>query len=124
MILLNDLPKELQHKVKSKYNAHKTSLDGIRFDSKKEADYYAELKMLEKAGAIKSLNLQPRFTIQEPFVYRGKKYRKIEYVADFEFMENGKRVVVDVKGVRTPVYKLKLKLFLKRYGDKVEFREV
>lgn len=128
---LEDLPPKMQDQVKkklekqdSKYHAKKTEVDGITFDSKKEADYYASLKLLEKAGEVSDIELQPRFELQEPFVCDGKKERKIEYVADFSFMQNGKRVVVDVKGMRTQVYKLKRKLFLYKYGDQVEFREV
>lgn len=109
---------------KSKYHAEKTEVDGIMFDSRKEADFYARLKLLEKAGEISDLKLQPRFELQEPFICDGKKERKIEYVADFSFIQGGKRVVIDVKGVRTQVYKLKRKLFLYKYGDQVEFREV
>ena len=110
----------------SKYHAEKTEIDGIIFDSKKEAARYAELKQMEEAGLINDLVLQPRFLLQEPFMCDGKKERKIEYVADFEYQENGRYVVEDVKSpaTRTQVYKLKRKLFLFRYGDQVDFREV
>ena len=108
----------------SKYNARKTILDGIKFDSKKEARRYKELKLLEKAGEIKNLQLQPRFTLQESFIHQGKTERKITYIADFMYEEkNGQIVVEDTKGYRTDVYKLKRKLFLKRYTDKFKFIE-
>ena len=108
----------------NKYNNRITYIDGIRFSSQKEATRYASLKLLERAGVIKNLKLQPRFTLQEPFICDGKKERKIEYVADFAYTENGREIVEDVKGEKTQVYKLKRKLFLFRYGDKVTFREV
>lgn len=109
---------------KSKYHAEKTEVDGIRFDSKKEADRFARLKLLEKAGVIKDLKLQPRFELQEPFICDGKKERKIEYVADFQYECGGKIIVEDVKGAKTQVYKLKRKLFLYKYGNTVDFKEV
>ena len=108
---------------KSKYSSAKTDVDGIRFDSKKEAEFYAELKLREKAGEISDLRLQPRYLLQEAFKHDGKQYREIEYVADFEYIENGETVVIDVKGFKTAVYMLKKKLFLYKYGDKVKFIE-
>lgn len=108
---------------KSKYSSAKTDIDGIRFDSKKEAEFYAELKLREKAGEITHLRLQPRYLLQEAFKHDGKQCREIEYVADFEYVENGVTVVVDVKGFKTAVYMIKRKLFLYKYGDKVKFIE-
>ena len=106
-----------------KYNAKKVKVDGISFDSKKEANRYFELKMLERAGKIKELKLQPKFLLQDGFERDGKKYRAIFYIADFEYIKDGKRIVEDVKGVRTDVYKLKKKMFLKKYPQ-VEFKEI
>jgi len=108
---------------KHKYNAKKVIVDGIKFDSGKEAERYLELKLLEKKGIISNLILQPKFLLQESFEYKGKKERAIFYIADFEYIQNGKRIVEDVKGVKTDVYKLKRKLFLKKY-PRVEFREI
>ena len=108
----------------SKYHSRKVIIDGHKFDSKAEAKRYSELKILAQAGAIKNLELQPRFELQEPFMCDGKKYRKIEYIADFAYSENGKMIVEDVKGMKTDVYKLKKKLFLKQYGDELTFKEV
>ena len=100
-----------------KYHNKRTTVDGITFDSKKEARRYAELKMLEKGGAISQLVLQPRFELQESFKKNGKTYRKIEYVADFMYRDNEKNVTIveDVKGIKTDVYKLKRKMFEKVY---------
>lgn len=101
----------------SKYRAKKTEVDGIKFDSKKEAKRYITLKELEKKGNIEKLILQPRFLLQEGFRKNGKAYRKIEYVADFMYEQDGKLIIEDVKGIKTDVYKLKQKLFEKKYQD-------
>lgn len=108
----------------SKYHAKKVKLDGYTFDSKMEAEHYCELKLLEKAKVIKDLKIHPAFTLQEPFTYEGKWERAITYEADFSYVEGGKQVVEDVKGMRTDVYKIKRKLFLKRYGGEVVFKEI
>ena len=110
----------------SKYNAKKANVGGIKFDSKREAERYCELKLLEKAKEIRNLELQPRFLLQDKFVDKqGNKHRKIEYVADFFYIDkDDKKIVEDVKGVLTDVYKLKKKLFLKIYDDQYEFREI
>ena len=131
-IKLEDLPLHLQEQAKaklnqyekkSKYYAEKTEIDGIKFDSAKESKRYANLKLLERAGVIENLKLQPRFLLQEGFTYNGHKERKIEYVADFQYERNGQTIVEDVKGMKTEVYKLKRKLFLYKYRD-IVFREV
>ena len=88
----------------SKYNAVKSVVDGIKFDSKKEARRYSQLKLMEKSGAISNLSMQPRFDL----IVNGEKCGF--YKADFKYIENGKEVIEDVKGVLTPVYRLKKKL--------------
>jgi hypothetical protein len=94
-----------------KYGAQKTVVDGITFASKAEAARYGELRMLERGKAIRDLTLQPRF----PLVVNGRKVGT--YVADFAYHgADDVRVVEDVKGVRTPVYLLKRKLFEALYG--------
>lgn len=109
-----------------KYNASKMTVDGHRFDSQREARRYETLKQREAAGKIAQLELQPRFELQPAFRYRGEAVRKIEYVADFRYLdyERGGLVVEDVKGMKTDVYRLKRKLFLAKYGDGVIFEEV
>ena len=110
----------------SKYRAKKETVDGHIFDSKKEAGRYKALKIEEKAGMIKALELQPKFVLQEKFRYHGKMSREIDYIADFKYwnVHDEAYVVEDVKGLKTDVYKLKKKLFLRQYGDKYIFREV
>lgn len=106
----------------NKYNATKTTLDGISFHSKAEANRYAELKMLEKAGEIKDLTLQPLFELQSKFIDKsGVKQRAITYKADFQYYDkryNG-IVVEDVKGFKTKEYELKKKMFLMKYPQYV-----
>ena len=89
---------------KSKYGAKKTVVDGITFDSGAEAKRYDELKKLERAGEISGLSLQPAF----PIAINGNKVA--EYRADFAYFRGSDRVIEDVKGVKTPVYRLKKKL--------------
>lgn len=110
----------------SKYNAKKTNVDGIKFDSIREAERYCELKLLEKVKEIRDLELQPRFLLQDKFKDKsGTTHRKIEYVADFMYIDKcGKTIVEDVKGVLTDVYKLKKKMFLKKYDNQYDFREI
>ena len=78
----------------NKYKNKKITIDGHEFPSKKEGNRYLELKLLQRAGEIRNLELQPRFLLQESFKKNGKTYRKIEYVADFAYSqsrENGSR---------------------------------
>jgi len=107
-----------------KYKAVKTVIDGYKFSSKLEARRYIDLKLLEKAGEIKHLELQPRFELQPKFIKNGIKYRKIEYVADFLYQNKDNGITIeDSKGFKTPMYQLKKKLFEYKY-PKLTIREV
>jgi hypothetical protein len=99
-----------------KYGARRTVVDGVTFPSRREARRYGELKVLERAGRITGLELQPRFRL----VVNGRHVG--DYLADFRYVEGGRSVVEDAKGVRTPVYRLKKKLVLALYG--IQIREV
>jgi hypothetical protein len=88
----------------TKYRAQPVVIDGIRFASKAEARRYGQLKLLEKAGEISGLQLQPKF----PIVVNGVKV--CAYIADFAYFTATGRVVEDVKGVQTPMFRLKRKL--------------
>ena len=101
----------------NKYRNKKVIVDGKEFDSKREGNRYKELRLLERVGKISNLELQPRFLLQDSFKKNGKTYRKIEYVADYKYIENGKTIVEDVKGMQTDVFKLKHKIFEKVYPD-------
>lgn len=94
----------------SKYHAKKTVVDGIEFDSAKEAKRYTRLRALEDAGKIHGLRLQVPFELVPSFECDGVKYRGMRYVADFVYVRDGKAVVEDCKGFKTPEYKLKKKL--------------
>lgn len=105
---------------KHKYGAQRTQVGNLIFDSKREAMHYAKLLEMQKEGLIRDLKLQPEFVLQEKFTDKtGKHHRAIVYIADFQFVEvsTGLTIVVDTKGMATPVFKLKLKLLLYRYPD-------
>jgi hypothetical protein len=118
----------------NKYNAKKTVIDGIEFDSKKEARRFAVLKSLESAGMISDLQRQVEFVLipeqREPDtigsrggIHKGKVIeRKCSYIADFVYRENGNLVVEDAKGMRLPDYVIKRKLLLYIHGLRI--REV
>lgn len=110
----------------SKYNAKKVIVDGITFDSKKESKRYLELKQMQENGEIHDLQLQVPFELIPSFeiVIDGKKRKRrpITYVADFVYYKNDEKVIEDVKGLRTPVYNIKKKLFEYRYHETI--REV
>jgi hypothetical protein len=100
-----------------KFHAVATVIDGVRFASKAEARRYGELTLLQKAGVIKDLVLQPAY----PLHARGLKQEYVligAYVADFEYVEcaTDKLTTEDVKGVRTPLYSWKKKHFQAEYG--------
>ena len=103
--------------TRNKYHASKTELDGIRFDSRKEAARYSELKLLERAGAIRDLQLQVPFEL----IPKQEGERACTYVADFVYTDTrtGRQVVEDAKGMRTDVYKIKRKLMLWRHGIRI-----
>lgn len=109
----------------TKYNNKKVTVNGQVFDSKKEANRYKELLLLEKAGAIKDLRTQVKFTLipSQRDEATGKVIeRECSYKADFVYSEGDKTVVEDVKGFRTKEYVIKRKLMLWRYG--IRIREV
>jgi len=91
----------------SKYRNQKTAVDGITFDSKKEANRYCELKVMEKGGLISKLALQQSFELAPSVTIAGRKRPSLKYMADFCYYLNGLFVVEDVKGMKTDVYKLK-----------------
>lgn len=107
---------------RSKYHAKKTVVDGITFDSKREADRYLVLKGMEEDGAIEDLRRQVRYELIPAFDVGGKHYKPVFYVADFTYIdgETGEEIVEDVKGMRTDVYRLKSKLFARRYGKVIK----
>lgn len=102
---------------RGKYNARPTVIDGHRFASAAEARRYSELKLLEAAGEISDLALHPIYLLLVNDV------RVCDYVADFQYIDReGFKIVEDVKGVRTAVYKIKKKLMFAVKG--IEITEV
>ena len=106
----------------AKYHNKKVKYDGYTFDSIREKNYYIKLKLLEKSGKIKELELQKEFELQPSFKLNNKTSRKITHRADFTYKttEDDKLHVVDVKGFRTDVYRLKKKLFEYKYRIEIE----
>ncbi len=104
----------------NKYHSKRIVVDGKKFDSKKEAERYKVLKMLENANIISNLSRQVPFEL----IPKQKDERAVKYIADFMYVETatGKIIVEDVKGYRTDVYKIKRKLFKWRYPE-YEFLE-
>ena len=106
----------------SKYFSKKVILDGLKFDSKKESEYYLYLKSELEKGNIYDLELQKEYVLQDSFKIENKTRRKITYKADFSYVtaKDDKLHVVDVKGFKTDVYRLKKKLFEKKYNIELE----
>ena len=106
----------------SKYRAKKTEVEGIVFDSKKEAARYQELKLFERAGVISDLQRQVKFVLIPVQRINGKVVeRECSYVADFVYLdEAGKKVVEDTKGVKTKDYIIKRKLMLYVHGIRIK----
>ena len=123
-----------RRKAGVKYNNTKITIDNLTFDSRKEANRYCELRLLERAGTIKNLELQKRYELipaqYEPDtitttktgkekIVKGKCIeRAVYYVSDFTYIDTvtGEIVVEDTKGFRTTEYVLKRKMFLYKYG--------
>ena len=108
----------------SKYNAQKTTVDGITYDSRKEAQRAQELRLMLKAGIISNLREQVPYELipAQKNEYGKVIERTVIYKADFVYDEKGKTVVEDTKGVRTKEYIIKRKLMLYEYG--IRIREV
>ena len=120
----------MSYPYRQKYGNKKVLVDGISFDSKKEANRYTELKMMVRSGEISDLELQKEYELI-PSQYeklprqKGKPKcleRSVKYIADFVYKDNrtGECVVEDTKGVRTPEYIIKRKLLLYIYGIRIK----
>lgn len=109
----------------SKYHARKVTIDGITFDSAKEAHRYQELRLLERAGAISGLRRQVKYELIPAQRIGGKVIeRAVTYIADHVYFDKrtGETVVEDVKGMKTKEYVIKRKLML--YVHSIRIREV
>lgn len=108
----------------SKYHNKQVTVDGIRFDSVREANRWQELKLMERAHEITDLQRQVPFKLVPTCKTRkGKTVYGVSYIADFVYKDKmGRQVVEDAKGIKTEVYKLKYKMMLWIYG--IEIQEV
>lgn len=111
----------------NKYHAQKTSRivggEVVTFDSKREAERFDTLRVLQGAGVIEQLQRQVRYTlIPAQKSSDGKTIRGVDYVADFVYQRDGKTVVEDAKGMKTKEYLIKKKLMLWVLG--IEIMEV
>ena len=100
----------------NKYGAKRTLFNGKWYASKREADYAARLLPLVERGLITDYKEQERIVL----VPGDGKLRPIVYVADFTFVENGKRRVLDAKGAKTQVYRLKKRMAALLLGVQIE----
>ena len=124
---------------KNKYRNKTVVVDGIAFDSKKEARRFQELKLLESSGAIRDLQRQVKFVlIPAQYESTGERYtkgkkkgcmkpgklleRECAYIADFVYTDigNARLVVEDTKGIKTDKYIIKRKLMLHVHGIKIK----
>lgn len=117
----------------SKYNAHKVEFEGMTFDSRKELRRYKTLRQLEEEGQIFNLQRQVKFVlipaIHEPDIIgpRGGRKpgklieRECSYYADFKYLDaQGRQIVEDTKGMKTPDYIIKRKLLLYIHGIRIK----
>ena len=103
--------KQLQQKGNSKYKAKKTIVDGHTFDSQKESNYYAELKLRLRVGEIRGFCIQPTFILAP----------NLKYKPDFIIFNNdGSSEIIDVKGMKTKEYIVKKKVFEDKFNLKIK----
>lgn len=89
----------MRHNFKPhKYRAKATEVDGIRFDSQKEANYYSELKLRQRAGEVLF------FLRQVPFHLPGGTVLRVDFL---EFHNDGSVHITDTKGIQTEAFKVK-----------------
>jgi len=119
-VLEPSLPPMPQEPKPSKYRNIKTVVDGVTFASRKEAERYTELRLLEKAGQIHGLQCQKRFELFP----KSEQGRALYYIADFTYLDRkGEFVVEDVKGgnaTKTQIYRLKKRILVEKYGIQIQ----
>jgi hypothetical protein len=107
---------------KNKYNNTKVEYKGIKFDSIKEMKHYQLLEYLQRIGEIKELKLQVPYELIPKYKINNKTVRKTTYIADFTYIttKDDKLHIVDTKGFKTDVYRLKKKMVEYKYGVEIE----
>lgn len=114
------LPDKKEKSTYSRYGSHKCEINGLTFDSVMEGRYYAYLLTLKRNGTIKKIETQVKYTLLEGFTHKltQKKIRPIVYISDFVITyRDNTQEVIDVKGKKTPEFKIKEKLFYSKYPD-------
>jgi hypothetical protein len=102
----------------SKMRNVKTVVDGIKFDSKLEANYYCQLLILMRTGEVKGFIMQPKYLLTDTLRKNGVTFKKMYYIADFKVMyADGREEIVDCKGRLTQLYKNKRKVFEEKYPN-------
>ena len=105
----------------NKYHNKKIYYDGHWFDSEKEKSYYIKFKLMQNTGEIHNLTLQVEFELQPVFKLKNKMYRSINYLADFTYYDKDNNYhIIDIKGYKTEVYKIKKKLMAYKYDIEIE----
>jgi len=103
----------------TKFASVSTIVDGVKFDSKKEANRYRDLKMLQAGGKIKDLKWQIKFELIPTQTYKGQTLRRVSYYADFSYYDTEKNetIIEDVKGIKTTEYIIKKKMLIYKYPN-------
>lgn len=111
---MNAPPSAWRGKGANKYRARKTVLDGLTFDSAAEAKRWSVLRLMQRAGEIEHLRRQCHFPLYVMDWLIG------HYIADFVYFRDGKRVVEDMKGKATDLFRWKALHFAAQYGQDIE----
>lgn len=112
-----------EHTKKSKYGSKKTEVDGIVFDSKREANFYQELLMLKRAGEVINIERQVKYPYFATYsrddgivTFTKPGFYKADFVVTYK---DGHKDVVDIKGFATAIYRKKKKIIEKLYGIEI-----
>ena len=106
----------------NKYHNKKVEIDGIKFDSTMESEYYLYLKDLKEKGIVTNFEMQVKYLLQEKFKYKETTIREINYIADFKVTYSDvHEEVIDVKGQILNDFKLKRKMLIFKYPE-IDFR--
>ena len=110
----------------NKYGAKKVFIDGEVFDSRKEYYRWCDLRLLERAGKISELKRQVKYMLVPGQRDEAGKLieREVSYIADFEYIQDGKKIVEDTKGYKRgaayQLFTIKRKLMLYKFGIRVK----
>ncbi len=94
-----------------RYNRTQILYKDYLFDSLQECEYFKVLEMRLNKNEISNLRVHPTYVLQPPFTYFGKKVNGIEYTPDFDYIENDRKIAIEVKGIPTADFELRLKMW-------------